>query len=63
MHASHSTDMLKSKVSDLSAPPQVKRMQCQHGGDVAYADIRNVDTPEIKGFLKFELQIHESYDI
>jgi hypothetical protein len=55
MHASHSTDMLKSKVSDLSAPPQVKRMQCQHGRDVAYADIRDVDTPEIKGFLKFEL--------
>ena len=46
MHAPHAADVLKTKVPDLSAPSQVERVQCQHGRNVADADVCDVDTPE-----------------
>ena len=42
----HSADVLKAKVSDLRAPPEEERGEGQHGGDVANANVTDVDTSE-----------------
>lgn len=38
--------MLDAEVSNLRTPPQEQRTEGQHGGDVAYTDVRDVYTPE-----------------
>ena len=38
--------MLEAKVSDLRTPAEKERVESQHGGDVANADVTDVDTPE-----------------
>ena len=46
MHAPHAADVLETEVPDLGAPPQVERVQGEHGRDVADADVCDVDAPE-----------------
>ena len=38
--------MLQAKVSDLSTPPEEERRESQHGGDVANANVADVDTSD-----------------
>ena len=39
--------MLEAKVPDLRTPPEEERVEGKHGGDVANADVTDVDTPEV----------------
>ena len=59
MHAPHSADMLKAKVSELGAPPQKQRVECQHGGDVPDSNVSHVDTPRREHSMALQLQVQD----
>jgi len=58
LQVSHTAEVLKTKVADLSAPPQEQGAQGQHRGDVTDADVRDMDTPgERKLFWRGKIRL------
>ena len=39
--------MLEAKVPDLRTPSEEEGVEGEHGGDVAHADVADVDTPGV----------------
>ena len=46
MHRSHPANVLEPEIAYLRAPTEEEGVQGEHGGDVADADVSDVDAPE-----------------
>ena len=49
--------MLEAEVPDLRTPAEEERVEGEHGGDIAHADVADVDAPDDNNDIDDESQL------